>query len=98
MSNIFLYAHGGSGNHGCEAIVRSTLGLLDDISFDNIILLSSNPAEDNKYQIDKLCHIINEKGSYSKLSFDFTFNNDYTNKSMDTFVEVVYNQIMKENA
>lgn len=71
MSNIFLYAHGGSGNHGCEAIVRSTLGLLDDISFDNIILLSSNPAEDNKYQIDKLCHIINEKGSYSKLSFDF---------------------------
>ena len=35
---------------------------------------------------------------YSKLSFDFTFNNDYTNKSMDTFVEVVYNQIMKENA
>ena len=36
--------------------------------------------------------------NYSKLSFDFTFNNDYTNKSMDTFVEVVYNQIMKENA
>ena len=35
---------------------------------------------------------------YSKLSFDFTFDNDYTNKSMDAFVEVVYNQIMKENA
>ncbi len=35
---------------------------------------------------------------YSKLSFDFTFNNDYTNKSMDTFVEVVYNQIIKEDA
>ena len=36
--------------------------------------------------------------NYSKLSFDFTFDNDYTNKSMDAFVEVVYNQIMKENA
>ena len=36
--------------------------------------------------------------NYSKLSFDFTFNNDYTNKSMDTFVEVVYNQIIKEDA
>ena len=28
---------------------------------------------------------------YSKLSFDFIFDNDYTKKSMDTFVEVIYN-------
>ena len=25
MNKIYMYAHGGSGNHGCEAIVRSTL-------------------------------------------------------------------------
>ena len=31
MSNIYLYAHGGSENHGCEAIVRSTLDLLKDV-------------------------------------------------------------------
>ena len=24
MKNCFLYSHGGSGNHGCEAIVRGT--------------------------------------------------------------------------
>lgn len=35
---------------------------------------------------------------YSKLSFDFIFNNDYTNKTMDAFIKVVYNQIMKEDA
>ena len=35
---------------------------------------------------------------YSKLSFDFTFDNDYTNKTMDAFIKVVYNQIMKEDA
>ena len=34
MSNIYLYAHGGSGNHGCEAIVRSTLDLLKDTPFE----------------------------------------------------------------
>ncbi len=35
---------------------------------------------------------------YSKLSFDFIFNNDYTKESMDAFIKVVYNQIMKEDA
>lgn len=34
---------------------------------------------------------------YSKLSFDFTFNNDYTKESMDSFIEVIYNKIMNEN-
>lgn len=35
---------------------------------------------------------------YSKLSFDFTFNNDYTKKSMNGFIEVIYNKIiMNEN-
>ena len=34
---------------------------------------------------------------YSKLSFDFTFNNDYIRETMDSFIEVIYNKIMNEN-
>ncbi len=34
---------------------------------------------------------------YSKLSFDFIFDNDYTKESMDAFIEVIYNKIMNEN-
>ena len=34
MSKIFMYAHGGSENHGCEAIVRSTYDMLDDLCQD----------------------------------------------------------------
>lgn len=34
---------------------------------------------------------------YSKLSFDFTFDNDYTKETMDAFIEVIYNKVMKEN-
>ena len=26
---VRLYAHGGSGNHGCEAIVRTTVKMLE---------------------------------------------------------------------
>ena len=34
---------------------------------------------------------------YSKLSFDFIFNNDYTKQSMDAFVEIIYKNITSEN-
>ena len=38
---ILMYAHAGSGNHGCEAIVRSICGILGD---ENRIALISNDA------------------------------------------------------
>ena len=43
----FLYGHNGSGNHGCEAIVRSTYKLLnsDENSF---VLATGNKDEDKK--------------------------------------------------
>lgn len=34
---------------------------------------------------------------YSKLSFDFIFNNDYTKENMDAFVETIYKNITNEN-
>ena len=34
---------------------------------------------------------------YSKLVFDFTFDNDYTKECMHSFIEVIYNKIMNEN-
>lgn len=71
MSNIYLYAHGGSGNHGCEAIVRSTLNLLKDAPFEKKILISSRPDEDIEYGINELCEIEKDIMPYSKYSIDF---------------------------
>lgn len=34
---------------------------------------------------------------YSKLSFDYIFDNDYTKESMDSFIEIMYDKITKEN-
>lgn len=53
---IALYAHGGSGNHGCEAIALSTiyaLGLQHDY-----ILVSEHSEEDYYYGLNKNVHII----------------------------------------
>ena len=55
-----MYAHGGSGNHGCEAIVRSTLKILNDVNVKKE-LFSTKPEEDQKYGIGNLCNVMSEK-------------------------------------
>ena len=47
---IKLYYHGGSGNHGCEAIVRGTKKILDT----DIVLYSMRVHEDEKYGLNKI--------------------------------------------
>ena len=54
--NILLYPHGGSGNHGCEAIVRTTTELLKELD-DFPILLSYKKEEDKKYNLDNFSSI-----------------------------------------
>lgn len=44
---MILYFHAGSGNHGCEAIVRSTVRLLGE----RPVLISDDPAGDLQYGI-----------------------------------------------
>lgn len=71
MKNLFLYAHGGSGNHGCEAIVRSTLGLFRIEDGLQITLISEKPEEDRVYGIDQLCTIIPEQMQYPRCTPSF---------------------------
>ena len=69
MSKIVLFSHGGSGNHGCEAIVRATKKLLDK---REIVLLSSQPDEDRYYGLDKMCTVIQDRDlCLNRLSIDF---------------------------
>lgn len=46
-----LFLHGGSGNHGCEAIIRTTTNLLKGPK--GIVLWTSGKAEDIQYGTDK---------------------------------------------
>lgn len=71
MKNIFFYAHGGSKNHGCEAIVRSTLGMLQHEGTFHFTLISKNPKEDAEYGVDQLCEVIQEQEQYSRFTPSF---------------------------
>ena len=69
MSKVFMCAHGGSGNHGCEAIVRSTAEILKN---NELCLISSKPEEDVFYGLKEICKIIKDKEEkLNKFSFDF---------------------------
>lgn len=68
MEQIILYAHGGSQNHGCEAIVRATAKLLKDTE---IYLASREPAQDAFYKVDTVAHVYGEKKEPAKFSADF---------------------------
>ena len=69
MSRIFLYAHGGSGNHGCAAIVRSTARILEG---NELSLISYRPKEDIRYGINEQINVIEEQNKkINRFSFDF---------------------------
>lgn len=57
--SIMLYNHGGCGNRGCEAIVRSTAALFQDMA--QISLSSDVPKEDRAQQLPCVHKIIHSE-------------------------------------
>lgn len=66
VMRIVLYGNGGSGNHGCEAIVRGTYALLRK----PLLIASETVEEDKKYGLDEFGTIFDAKvGKVSKVQF-----------------------------
>lgn len=64
---LVLYPHGGSGNHGCEAIVRSTC----KITQTNVTLFSASPEEDKKVGLDAICNVQSDHCPISRFSLQY---------------------------
>lgn len=62
---IILSPHGGSGNHGCEAIVSSTLEMFNNTDFE---LFSTAPEEDIKYGLADCCKLSVPQKSINRFS------------------------------
>lgn len=55
---IVMYLHGGSGNHGCEAIINSTCHMIEDLPK---LLVTNSEKEDRFYSLEPLCDILQER-------------------------------------
>lgn len=64
---LILYPHGGSGNHGCEAIVRSTC----KITQADVTLFSASPEEDKKVGLDAICNVQLDHCPISRFSLQY---------------------------
>lgn len=68
MKKIVLYPHGGSGNRGCEAIVRGTKKILDDYDLQ---LFSSGVQQDIDVHLNDICSVNEERKEIKRISFNY---------------------------
>ena len=59
---IVMYLHGGSGNHGCEAIVNSTCHMIEEIPK---LLVTNSEQEDRRYSV-RTCLVLCLAAGFSR--------------------------------
>ncbi len=93
MQKVILYPHGGSGNHGCEALVRSTIKLIYPCK---TILASRRVKEDEFYGVSEICDIVNEQKEINRWSFRYLLAliKFYFFGCKDAFETITYQEIL----
>lgn len=89
-----MYPHGGSGNHGCEAIVRSTVKLIGR----EVTLFSSRVHQDIEVGLDKICEVRTDTRSIKWGSLAYLKAQIQTKLlgKREAFDEVVFSDVLKE--
>jgi len=90
MTCIGMFPHNGSANHGCEAIVRSTVELLRNVG--RLVVFSERIAEDKFYMpdLDVPCHSPKKEITrFSGQYFRATFLKRFKGKK-DAFEEITF--------
>lgn len=91
-----MYPHGGSGNHGCEAIVRTTINILGK---DNeFVLFSDGIEEDELYIKDKLFDLKSPLKSNKRLSLGYAkaFLQYNINHKTDAYDALSFSPVISE--
>ncbi len=73
MKRPILYVHGGCGNHGCEAIVRSLSILFNNLGINNAVALTANINEDQKWNLSESINLLPVRPTINRLSFRFMY-------------------------
>lgn len=66
-----LYVHGGSGNHGCEALVRTLSLLFSSSTLGTPLVLAANVSQDEKYKLADSVSLVSPSADINKLNLEF---------------------------
>lgn len=64
-----LYAYGGSSNHGCEALVRSSIGIMHKTFGERDIYLVTDSRDVDRYYMGDICNYTEVKPDKCRLDF-----------------------------
>lgn len=76
MKNIIMYPHGGSYNHGCEAIVKTTVAIMEEAIpkiGNNKTLFSMQPGQDLEFKTDDICNVLPDKKPIQSFSAAYVY-------------------------
>jgi len=88
--------HSGSGNHGCEAIIRSTISIINERG----VLISSNPNEDKHFGIGRFIKIrgVNLIKKHSLKYVLYRLKRAITRKRNHYYYRYQYDSLFKDRA
>ena len=96
-NKVTLYMHSGSGNHGCEAIVRSLTKLLhNEDNMLNPCVMTNDRQEDLRYISEDICHFVEEKHmSKNVLNHTFYYLYRKITKDQESFLRYRFRYMYK---
>lgn len=89
-----LYPHGGSGNHGCEAIIRGTYALTSA----RLNAFTDSLSEDKRYGLSTICDLQSSQISINKVSVQYlsALIRSRIMKDTQAFDELVFRHIIAD--
>lgn len=97
---VVLYAHAGSGNHGCEALANTLCNLIDN----QVILVTNSVEEDQSYSLKELVdseklEIVPEKNiRANKLAHIFYYGYRKLSGDKESFLRYRFQNVLKGNS
>lgn len=100
MKKIIMYSHGGSSNHGCEAIVRGTKAIVRGNDYENsMILYSADPGQDIRYGLGEICSVKPQTLPVKRFSGEYlkAVYSRYLKNSRDAYDIVSYRDLFRNS-
>lgn len=95
QEKVVLYAHAGSGNHGCEALANTICKLVKK----QVCLVTNSVEEDNHYSLKELCEIVPEQNiRKNKLAHILYYAWRLITKDKESFLRYRFKHVLGENS